>query len=62
VTGAYDRVAAVMTPNNKKSLPQQASDSIRGASDNASDQGKGMMDQAKEATSNFLGRNNKNNS
>ena len=30
-TGAYDRVAAAVTPDSKKSIPQQATDKVRGA-------------------------------
>jgi hypothetical protein len=33
VTGVVDRAAALVTPDSKKSLPQQAADKTRGATD-----------------------------
>ena len=58
LSGAYDRVAAAIVPNENKSTTQAASDKLRGGSDDASAQGKGVVDQAKDATNNLLGGSN----
>jgi len=58
LSGAYDRVAAAITPNDQKSTTQQASDKLRGGSDDASAQGKGLVEQAKEGLDNLVGNNN----
>ena len=57
VSGTYDRAAAAIVPNENKSTTQQASDKLRGGSDSASAQGKGIVDQAKDATNNLTGTN-----
>jgi len=44
-------------PNENKSTTQEASDKLRGGSDHASNQGKGVVDQAKDATNNLMGGN-----
>lgn len=36
VTGGIDRVKAALTPDSKKSIPQQMGDKARGANDRAS--------------------------
>ena len=47
-------------PNEQKSTTQAASDKIRGGSDDASAQGKGIVDQAKDGVDNLMGSGNTN--
>lgn len=57
MSGAYDRAGAAIVPDNNKSTTQSAADSLRGGSDRASNQGKGIVDQAKDTTTNLMGNN-----
>jgi len=47
-------------PNDQKSTTQEASDKIRGGSDDASAQGHGVVEQAKEGVNNLMGSGNTN--
>jgi hypothetical protein len=53
-------VAAAIVPNDQKSTTQAASDKLRGGSDDASAQGKGVVEQAKEGVNNLMGSGNTN--
>ncbi|BFZ60496.1 hypothetical protein YB2330_001532 [Saitoella coloradoensis] len=54
VSGAYDRVAAAVVPNEQKSTTQKIGDSVRPESDTEK-QGKSMLDSAKDVSNAVLG-------
>ncbi|KAH7122298.1 chaperone/heat shock protein-like protein Hsp12 [Dendryphion nanum] len=49
VTGAYDRAAGSVQPSDNKSATQKLGDSTRSGSDEASNQGQGILAQAQDS-------------
>ncbi|KAL1924895.1 uncharacterized protein VTP21DRAFT_4549 [Calcarisporiella thermophila] len=49
ISGGADRLASRIVPDSQKSTGQQVADTGRGAHDQTHDQGKGIMDKAKDA-------------
>ncbi|KAF2017162.1 hypothetical protein BU24DRAFT_460239 [Aaosphaeria arxii CBS 175.79] len=52
VTGAYDRVAGAAQPEGNKSAAQKLGDSTRSGTDDASNQGQGILDSAQQTLGN----------
>ncbi|KAF2404586.1 hypothetical protein EJ06DRAFT_470162 [Trichodelitschia bisporula] len=50
-TGAYDRAAGALQPESEKSTSQKLGDSVRGGSDDAESQSKGVLQSAQETIS-----------
>ncbi|KAF2258247.1 chaperone/heat shock protein-like protein Hsp12 [Lojkania enalia] len=51
ITGAYDRAAGSFQPEENKSATQKLGDATRSGSDNASNQGKGVLQSAQDTLS-----------